>query len=328
MRLKSLSIRTLMGVAAAGCVALIPTFSRALPGGSVDWGVISPREETTGTRTLDVGNGLYVIGDSISMSPGTPRDKPSDNPTGFPLSNPPYSYIAQQNLVHKKVAVRALGGATVADFRVRTGWPGSGGNTTVADVLASNARVVYIELGTNDVSCMHRSTFVPPGPDGVEDGASVDTCDQLKDKGNLVIPADTDAGYTAWRDAQRAKIKSDALALINDLVSANRCVIWAGPREINIYGSRAEDYAWFNNVLKAYATTKPGFHYANLDLYAKNTPALTADWGKDWDGKGLNVHPQTGAAAYALAQFAILGAATKPGSASGLFPTGGCGIDG
>lgn len=328
--------------ALAGVVAL-PSRSSALPSDTTDPkyinSVLVPRDDTNGFRTLDVAGGMYIIGDSLSTFPGDLKVS-ADTVWSFNVN---YAAAAAQTLQHKKVAVHAHSGFTAGDHLRRVNWPGNPTVPTVFDAAASNAQTVFIELGTNDVSCMHRSQYMPKMPGTTKTDAASLICDDNP----KVLPDLPATAYSNWRTQQRTTIQNEVFALL-DALTQTKCVIVAGPREVDLYGAKVEDNRWFNDMLKAYGALHPNarFHYANLDAYAKSNQAMKDDWGVKWspywetvggqlrylyrkDPAGsFEVHQHTLEASNALADFAVQAAKTRPGVSSAFFPTGGCGIDG
>ncbi len=161
-------------------------------------------------------------------------------------------------------------------------WP-SRDIQTLTDAAHSNAKAVFVELGTNDAPCAGQ-----PDPVSCQLGVA----------------------YTVK-------------VAIDQLLGAGKCVVWAGPREIDpSTGSPApdgNDYDVLNDFIQGYAANHPGhpgrLYYANWDQYVwsgQNSPPgssgralyddLVLTTENDY-GRG-HIHPDTQGSMQALADYA------------------------
>lgn len=338
--------RVLTAAATAAAALTLSSQASALPGTDPDLGkgAFAGQDSSYPARTTGqpavLQRGLYVLGDSISNRPGVPYivgGKPAGGPrnldetadTSGGSTVAPYVTTAKNSLVRNRSAVRAVDGFTFHDHLVQKGYASNQGTTSVQDARASNAGTVFVELGTNDVSCMYRSAQMPRDAFGGIDNASK-ICDSSG------IPVPTTAGA---RELVRQQIASDVYALVAALTQGDstRCIMLSGLREVNIYGAKIEDYRWFNNVLRYIASGNPNVKFANLDLYWRSQAPngiMWLDWNKRWidyfAGQSLSydVHPHMSKTADALANFAVYSAAAPKSLRNDLYPYGGCQVNG
>ncbi|RZS38976.1 hypothetical protein EV193_104187 [Herbihabitans rhizosphaerae] len=197
--------------------------------------------------------GMYVIGDSIS-------------------NNVPY--IPTGTAAGAHVWVRWQAGWSTYPHR-RTPW-GAANRDSFRDAAQSPASTVFVQLGTNDVTCMRAGNplcaYYPPTPA------------DLRHEKNLIILETTAAATT--------------------LLNAGKCVIWAGPREINRSGSAGVDAADMNAWLRELQRRHPGrFFYADYNAYSFSNADLR--YSLDEAPGSDRVHPVTAAGRQAIANFAV-----------------------
>jgi hypothetical protein len=206
--------------------------------------------------------GLYVIGDSISW--------------GVP-------YIQRAAADGARAQVRSWAGWTVMLHRLVTSW-NDAPDASFDDAAAGTWGAVFVELGTNDIACLH-------GGSGCWENAS-DSPERLA--------------------AEQQKIAEQVQAAAATLLDAAKCVVWAGPRTGP--GSNAADVATFNARLRDLERDHPGeFTYVDYDAYSRTDDALRADFARpDSDG----VHPQTAAGRAAIAELAVTSAEQHCGLAA------------
>ena len=216
-------------------------------------------EEQTSTPA---DGGLYAIGDSISW--------------GVP-------YIERAAADGARAQVRSWAGWTVMLHRLVTSW-NDAPDATFDDAAAGTWGAVFVELGTNDIACLH-------GGSGCWENPS-NSPEQLA--------------------AEQAKIGEQVQAAAATLLDAGKCVVWAGPRTGP--GSNAADVATFNARLRDLERDHPGaFAYVDYDAYSRTDAALRADFaGPDSDG----VHPRTTAGRAAIAELAVTSAQQHCGLAA------------
>ena len=185
----------------------------------------------------------------------------------------PYVATGTANGAH--VWVRWQAGWSTYPHR-RTPW-GASGLDSFTDAARSPASVVFVQLGTNDTGCMR------PG---------VALCGE--------VPQDE-----AARQNEKLRIVLETAAGARQLIDAGKCVIWAGPREIDRPGSLGVDAADMNSWLRNMQTQFPGrFHYADYHAYSFDNADLrySLDEAPDAD----RVHPATAPGRQAIANLAVL----------------------
>jgi hypothetical protein len=169
-------------------------------------------------------DGLYVIGDSISFMV-------------------PYTETARA--LGEKVWQRAGFGWSTYGHRNKL-W-GQSMLSSFEDAALSPARVVFVELGTNDTSCMRAGGWC--GSD---------------------FPATPEAA-----NAERWRMLGEVLAATQRLTDAGKCVLWAGPREIERPDSGVAEPRAFNEMLRTVQTMFPGrFFYVDYNQYTIDNQAL------------------------------------------------------
>lgn len=214
---------------------------------------------TTGVPPVAAGGGIYVIGDSISWQ---------------------VPYVQRAAAQGVAATVRSVPGWSLRYHRVVDTWPGSDVDS-VADAAASDAAAVVLQLGTNDVACLHRAPNWCPA-----------------------TPEDDDPAHPAFVARQREAIRDEQAAAVDTLLAAGKCVVWAGPRRPATDGIiTAEDVDWFNGTLRDLALAHPGrVHDAGYAAHVAATPALAGDFAApESDG----IHPRTAAARDALADLVL-----------------------
>jgi lysophospholipase L1-like esterase len=158
-------------------------------------------------------NGLYAIGDSISLF---------------------VPYISTGSARGHHVWERGGIGWSTQAHRV-SGW-GVSGLSSIEDAARSPASVVWVQLGTNDTNCLRPNTCWG----GVRDEAQA--------------------------QAERWKIVSEVVQAAQRLVAAGKCVLWAGPREIEREGASLQEAINFNELLRYLANQYSGrFFYVDYD---------------------------------------------------------------
>jgi lysophospholipase L1-like esterase len=198
--------------------------------------------------------GLYVIGDSISL--GVPYDTTGTN-------------LGVHTWWRAGLGWSTLGHRTQA-------WP-SNGLASFEDAARSPARVVFVELGTNDTGCMR----------------GVGLC-ALGD-----YPRTEQARVT-----ERQKMDAEVRAAAARLLQANKCVIWAGPREIEREDSGIAEAQRFNQLLRTVEAENPGrFFYLDYSWFSFQNADLkhSLDEAPEHDG----IHPKTAEGRQVIANLAF-----------------------
>jgi hypothetical protein len=188
--------------------------------------------------------GLYAIGDSISLF---------------------VPYIATGSARGHHVWERGGIGWSTQAHRT-SGW-GHSGLASIEDAARSPARVVWVELGTNDTACLR------PG-----------SC--------WFGPTTEEAAQ-----AERWKILSEVVQAADRLVSAGKCVVWAGPREIERPEASVQEAISFNNLLRMLQGRHPGkFFSVDYNAVTWSNPDLKRALDDDL-GSGTRppdgIHPRT-----------------------------------
>ena len=192
---------------------------------------------------------------------------------GDSISNAvPYVATGAANGAH--VWVRWQAGWTTYPHR-RTPW-GASNTDSFTDAARSPASTVFVQLGTNDTACMR----------------AADYC--FGD-----YPADE-----AARQNEKLRIVLETAAATRTLLDAGKCVIWAGPREIDREGSTASDAGDMNAWLRDMQRQFPGrFHYADYHAYSFDNADLR--YSLDEAPGADRVHPVTPAGRQAIANLAV-----------------------
>ncbi len=204
-----------------------------------------------------------------------------------------------------KTYVRARNGFDTGYQMFYDDWPN--GVPSFTDAARSSAKAVLVQLGTNDAECLHRSK----------------TCRKP--------PPDDSPLFARWYRRQLGRIVHRMKAGIDQLLVARKCVIWAGPREVDTrLPGRREDFERINGWLRKYSRrysqhTKglgsPAWRpeklvYADWDAAVHRSPALKSDLVAQTDSPPNPpdpVHPQTQAARQAVANFEIRYAKSRCG---------------
>lgn len=142
------------------------------------------------------------------------------------------------------------------------------------DAALSSATMVFVVLGTNDVACMR------PG----------ELCGDT---------ADTEQE----RATERAKWFEEVDSAAQALTAAGKCVMWAGPRELEAVTAAVEEPRAFNQMLRDLQVRYPGqFFYVDYHRLSFEN----AELNESLDGpSGDRIHPWTPAANTAIANLAF-----------------------
>lgn len=183
-------------------------------------------------------------------------------------------YVATGTAAAAHVWVRWQAGWSTYPHR-RTLW-GTGNIDSFTDAARSPASVVFVQLGTNDTGCMRAGNAL---------------CGEY--------PPDE-----AARQNEKLRIVLETAAAARQLIDAGKCVIWAGPREIDRVGSAAVDAADMNAWLRNMQSQYPGrFFYADYHTYSFDNPDLRHSLD---EAPGADrVHPVTAGGRQAIANFAV-----------------------
>jgi hypothetical protein len=183
-------------------------------------------------------------------------------------------YIQTGSGVGAHVWVRWQAGWSTYPHR-RNPW-GISNLDSFTDAARSPASTVFVQLGTNDVACMRAGNFL---------------C-------GYVPPTEAD------RQHEKLRIVLEATAGVSTLLDTGKCVIWAGPREIDVPGSAAVDAVDMNNWLRELQRQHPGrFFYADYSSYSFDNPDLRHSLD---EAPGADrIHPVTPAGRQAIANFAV-----------------------
>jgi hypothetical protein len=187
-------------------------------------------------------------------------------------------YVETAASVGANAWVRAHPGWAIQSHRHRTEW--SNHLDSFSDAAASDASTVFVQLGTNDAWCLRWAG-----------GA----CAQFG-----TVP-DDNPGYPDFAYREKLAIVIEMKAAIDTLLAAGKCVIWAGPREINTAAAYAEDFRFFNDWIKGLANQYPGsLFYAGYHEFANGNPDLRDDLAL-----GDPIHPDTAAGRQAIASLVV-----------------------
>jgi hypothetical protein len=183
-------------------------------------------------------------------------------------------YIETGSSAGAHVWVRWQAGWSTYPHR-RNAW-GVGHMDSFTDAARSPASTVFVQLGTNDTACMR--------------------------VGNALC------GYyprtEAERQHEKLRIVLETTAAAQTLLAAGKCVIWAGPREVDVPGSTQGDAADMNAWLRELQRQHPGrffdagysaYSFTNDDLRRSLDEAPGAD----------RIHPATAEGRQAIANFAV-----------------------
>jgi lysophospholipase L1-like esterase len=185
----------------------------------------------------------------------------------------PYVATGTANGAH--VWVRWQAGWSTLPHR-RTLW-GASNLDSFTDAARSPASVVFVQLGTNDTGCMRA--------------------------GNALCGGDYPQDEAA-RQNEKLRIVLETAAGARQLIDAGKCVIWAGPREIDRAGSARVDAADMNTWLRDLQSQFPGrFHYADYHAYSFDNADLR--YSLDEAPGADRVHPVTAAGRQAIANLAV-----------------------
>jgi hypothetical protein len=153
---------------------------------------------------------------------------------------------------------------------------GASALSSFEDAARSPASVVFVELGTNDTACMRAGGWC--GSD---------------------FPATPDAV-----NAERWRMLGEMLAGSQRLIDAGKCVLWAGPREIERPDSSSEEPRAFNQMLRSMQSAFPGrFFYVDYNQYTIDNQALH-DSLDNVPGAD-RIHPATNEGRQAIANLAF-----------------------
>jgi GDSL-like Lipase/Acylhydrolase family len=148
---------------------------------------------------------------------------------------------------------------------------GASGLPSFTDAARSPAHTVFVQLGTNDTNCFRRAGLCGDVP-----------------------------RTRAERDAEWARIELEVTAAARQLLDADKCVVWAGPREIGRAGAGIEQPRRFNRLLRALEARNPGrFVYLDYSHHSFTDPALRDSLVGD------GIHPQTPEGRQVLANLAF-----------------------
>jgi hypothetical protein len=112
---------------------------------------------------------------------------------------------------------------------------------------------------------------------------------------------DDDPGYAEFAYREKLGMVIEIQAAIDTLLAAEKCVIWAGPREIDTAAACAEDFRFFNDWIRNLSTQHPGrLFYAGYHEFANGNPDLRDDLAV-----GDPIHPDTAAGRQAIASLAV-----------------------
>jgi hypothetical protein len=144
------------------------------------------------------------------------------------------------------------------------------------DAARSPASTVFVQLGTNDTACMRAGNFL---------------CGYFP-------PTEAD------RQQEKFRIVLEVTAGARTLLDAGKCVIWAGPREIDLPGTARIDAADMNAWLRELQRQYPGrLFYADYSAYSFDNADLRHSL--DEAPSADHVHPVTAAGRQAIANFAV-----------------------
>lgn len=183
-------------------------------------------------------------------------------------------YVATGSAASAHVWVRWQAGWSTYPHR-RTPW-GASNTDSFTDAARSPASTVFVQLGTNDTACMRAGNAL---------------CGEY--------PVDE-----AARQNEKLRIVLETAAATRTLLDAGKCVIWAGPREIDRAGSSHTDAADMNAWLRNMQTQFPGrFYYADYHAYSFDNADLR--YSLDEAPGADRVHPVTAAGRQAIANLAV-----------------------
>ena len=225
---------TTVGVLAiVGVIVLIT--SALAPAGALENLPNPPRNAGPGYDNGPWGPPVWTIGDSISAS----ADQKN--------------YIAWFNGGNGwHTHIEATGGTNLIEH-----WRSSGGWNTFVRAAQSNARVIVVELGTNDIGGITSST-----PNPLAEIAKV-------------------FDYMTWTAAY--------------LNGTGKCVVWAGLNEwgnVSVYGvyDQADVARAFDNKLRELTRTYPAVHYADYTSLINTNATFRAGL---YNGQPDTIHPKT-----------------------------------
>ena len=198
-------------------------------------------------------DGLYVIGDSISFA---------------------VPYVETGAALGEKVWQRAGFGWSTFAHR-NTLW-GQSGLSSFEDAARSSAKVVFVELGTNDTACMRSGGWC------------------FND-----FPATPEA-----QNAERFRMLGEILGGVQRLTEAGKCVLWAGPREIERPEASSDEPRAFNQMLRLMQDAFPGrFFYVDYNQFSFDNQALRDSL--DTVPGADRIHPKTAEGRQAVASLAF-----------------------
>lgn len=184
-------------------------------------------------------------------------------------------YVATGSAAGAHVWVRWQAGWSTYPHR-RTRW-GASNIDSFTDAARSPASTVFVQLGTNDTNCMRAGNPLCAG-------------DYPRDE--------------AARQNEKLRIVLETAAATRTLLDAGKCVIWAGPREIDRQGSTRGDAADMNAWLRDMQSQFPGrFFYADYHAYSFDNADLR--YSLDEAPGADRVHPATAAGRQAVANLAV-----------------------
>jgi hypothetical protein len=176
-------------------------------------------------------------------------------------------YIATGSAAGLHVFQRTWVGGTVYSHRHQN-W-GASDLPSFDDAAVSPARTVFVQLGTNDTGGLRSPGMTPQ-----------------------------------QREIEQWLILDEVLRGTKRLIDAGKCVLWAGPREIDRPNdSSVADAASFNQLLRNLENAYPGqFFYVDYSAYSFENEALR----QSLDGpSGDRIHPSTAEARQAIADLAV-----------------------